>query len=144
MTNPLTDVITGGFTGVLTGIGDVLGRFIASPDKKLEAQLELTKVATDYQVQILLAEKDLAVQQASVIIAEAKSESWIARNWRPLTMLTFVFIVAFNYIIAPLFSVKALDIPPDMWQLLKLGIGGYVIGRSVEKVVPDVVAAIKK
>ena len=28
-----------------------------------------------------------------------------------------------------------LTIPPDMWDLLKLGIRGYVAGRSVEKAV---------
>ena len=26
-----------------------------------------------------------------------------------------------------------LDIPPDMWDLLKIGLGGYVVGRSAEK-----------
>ena len=33
----------------------------------------------------------------------------------------------------PLFGTPAADIPPDMWDLLKLGVGGYVLGRSVEK-----------
>jgi len=50
----------------------------------------------------------------------------------------FVFIIANNYIIYPylsLFFSKApiLKIPPDMWELLKIGLGGYVVGRSVEK-----------
>ena len=45
-----------------------------------------------------------------------------------------------NYIIAPylraMFHVGLpLTIPPDMWDLLKLGIGGYAVGRSVEKAV---------
>ena len=26
-----------------------------------------------------------------------------------------------------------LAIPPDMWDLLKIGIGGYTVGRTVEK-----------
>jgi len=33
-----------------------------------------------------------------------------------------------------------LEIPPDMWALLKIGLGGYVVGRSVEKTV----AVVKK
>ena len=32
-----------------------------------------------------------------------------------------------------IFNVPAADIPPDMWDLLKLGVGGYVVGRSAEK-----------
>jgi hypothetical protein len=144
MSNPLTDVITGGFSSVLSGIGDVIGRFVTDPNAKLQAQVELTKVATDYQVQVLLAEKDLAVQQASVIVAEAKSESWIARNWRPLTMLSFVFIIDYNYILAPIFTLHSLPIVPDMWELIKIGLGGYVVGRSAEKIVPKMMEAMKK
>ncbi|MDP9202352.1 MAG: holin family protein [Gemmatimonadota bacterium] len=142
--NPLKDLLTGGFSSVVSSISDVLGRFVTSPEEKMKAQLELTKLANDYQVQVLLAEKELSVQQASVIVAEAKSESWLARNWRPITMLVFVSIVAFNYVVAPLFQVKLLDLPPDMWQLLKIGIGGYIGARTGEKVVPQVIQAFKK
>jgi len=35
----------------------------------------------------------------------------------------------------PIFSLPAAVIPPDMWQLLKIGVGGYVLGRSGEKIV---------
>ena len=53
-------------------------------------------------------------------------------------MLVFVFIIANNYIIAPyakaLFDVELiLELPPQMWDLLKIGLGGYVVGRSAEK-----------
>ena len=36
-------------------------------------------------------------------------------------------------LVVPLFGTPQADIPPDMWDLLKLGVGGYVVGRSVEK-----------
>ena len=56
-------------------------------------------------------------------------------------MLIFVAIIANNYIIAPYIQVLFgkqftvfLPIPPDMWGLLKLGIGGYILGRSAEKI----------
>ena len=41
-------------------------------------------------------EKQLLEAQSSVITAEAKSESIIAKNWRPVTMLTFVGIIYKN------------------------------------------------
>lgn len=142
--NPLKDILTGGITGVIDSISGVLGKFIASPEDKIKAQLELTRIATDFQVKVLEADRDWAVAQAGVVTAETKSESWMARNWRPITMLTFVFIIAFNYIISPLFSLKALEIVPDMWSLLKIGLGGYIIGRSAEKTIPQVAEIIKK
>ena len=74
----------------------------------------------------------------NIIVAEAKSEHWIVASWRPLTMLTFTGIVANNYILYPYLSLfwsaaPALVLPPEMWGLLKIGLGGYVVGRSVEK-----------
>jgi len=84
--------------------------------------------------------KTILEQQASIVRAEAQGDSWLQKSWRPITMLVFVFIIANNYILFPYLSlftnkVVELNIPPDMWGLLKLGLGGYVIGRSVEKAV---------
>ena len=103
---------------------------------KLEAgiqayQLEMNKELNEYS-------KTIIEEQSKIIQAEANGDGWFQRNWRPITMLTFVFIIANNYIFYPyitLFGGKAiaLTLPPDMWNLLKLGLGGYVVGRSVEK-----------
>lgn len=114
------------------GIGaKLIDKFIPDPEAKAKAQLELLKMQQDGD----LKELDASIQ---AIVAEAKSEHWLAANWRPITMLTFVAIIANNYILAPytslMFNVSVqLEIPPDMWDLLKIGLGGYVLGRSVEK-----------
>lgn len=142
MSNPLTDILTGGLSGITDSVKGILDKFITDPEKKLEAMQHVNDLLHDTTVKVLEADKDLAVQQASVIVAEAKSESWIARNWRPVTMLTFVYIIAHNYIFATLFHLTVVPIPPDMWDLLKLGIGGYIAGRSVEKVA-DTIATKK-
>lgn len=100
----------------------------------LQAQHEenLRKMNLDYQTALVNA-------QAGTIEAEAKSDSWLAANWRPILMLTFTFIVAMNYAILPVAAwfgshVAPLVLPPDMWALLKIGIGGYIVGRSGEKI----------
>lgn len=144
MSNPISDLLTGGFTGIIQSVSGILDHFITSPEEKLKAQIQLTQLANDLQIKAMEADKEFAVQQASVVVAEAKSESWLARNWRPLIMLEFGFIIGYNYILAPIFGVQSLPIVPDMWSLLKLGMGGYIIGRSAEKTVPQVVEALKK
>jgi len=78
--------------------------------------------------------------QAQVVIAEAKGESWIQRSWRPITMLSFVGIIVNNYLLYPYLSLfwhsaPSLPIPPDMWELLKIGIGGYIVSRGGEKMI---------
>lgn len=133
--------------GLLDGVGGILDKFVVNPEEKLKAQQEILKMQSDLQLKLLEVDGEFAKQQAAVISEEVKSESWLARNWRPLLMLTFTYIIAHNYVLAPLFSFHSVEIPPDMWQLLKLGMGGYIMGRSVEKVattVPDLIDSIKK
>jgi len=108
----------------------------ASAAKILQVQTEhqeaLVKMQTDYQT-------NLDTQRSDVIQAEAKSDSWMASNWRPVLMLTFTAIVAMNWLILPVVSwfgphLVPLVLPPDMWALLKIGVGGYIVGRSGEKI----------
>lgn len=112
-------------------IGNLLDKLIPDADAKEKAKNELSKLAMSQEGQELSKRFD-------VLIAEAKSEHWIVAAWRPITMLTFTAIVANNYILAPyinlFFSVDVtLTLPPSLWDLLKIGLGGYVVGRSSEK-----------
>lgn len=107
----------------------------AIPDQSLGAQLKAS-----IQTAVLSADAQALSEQAGIVTAEARGESWLQRNWRPLTMMVFVFIVANNYIIAPYAQALSgasvsLPTPPDLWALIKIGLGGYVVGRSAEKCV---------
>jgi hypothetical protein len=48
-------------------------------------------------------------------------------------MLVFTYIVAHNYVLSPVFGINYVVIPAEMWSLLKIGVGGYIVGRSAEK-----------
>jgi len=103
------------------------------PDPLERAKAEATLLSLHQQGELKELESAM-----NIIVAEAKSEHWIVASWRPLTMLTFTGIVANNYILYPYLSLfwsaaPALVLPPEMWGLLKIGLGGYVVGRSVEK-----------
>jgi len=117
----------------ILGIGSkLIDKFFPDPEAKAKAQLQLLEMQQTGELAELAASKD-------IIVAEAKSEHFIVSAWRPITMLTFVAIIANNYIIAPYLdaifgSGIKLEIPPDMWDLLKLGLSGYVVGRSAEKI----------
>ena len=123
--NPLDSAFNFGST--------LLDKFFPDKDAANKAKLMLLEMKQNGELSKLQT-------SAGIVTAEAKSDHWLAANWRPITMLTFVFIIANNYIIYPylaLFFEEApkLEIPPDMWSLLKIGLGGYVVGRSVEKAV---------
>jgi len=73
-----------------------------------------------------------------IILAEARG-GWLQRNWRPLLMISVMAIVVNNYILFPYLSmwtdkVVVLELPGGLWALLTTGVGGYVVGRSGEKI----------
>ena len=82
-------------------------------------------------------EKELDAK-AKVLVAEVQRQSWLQRNWRPLLMLVFTYIVAHNFVIAPIFRITSVPVPEQMWTLLNIGIGGYIVGRSVEKIATSI------
>ena len=104
------------------------------PDKDLAAKI---KAGIAQSIEDNAAKLDLA--GASIVKTEAAGESWLQRNWRPILMLTIVSIIFNNYVLAPYLSlftdkVTILDLPGGLWALLNVGVGGYVAGRSGEKI----------
>lgn len=135
----LGDILAGPVKGLVSAIGGIIDDLTTSSEEKLQAKLALSQLENELTIRLVEAEQTLVQEKAKVLVAEAQGESWLQRNWRPITMMTFVFIVAWNFIFAPMLSSDlALEIPDKMWTLLQLGIGGYIVGRSVEKTVKTV------
>lgn len=143
----LNSLFGGGLSTIIKPVGDIIDELHTSEDEKLAAKAKLLQIQADFTEKVMDYEAKLAIEQGETIRAEANG-SKLQRNWRPLMMLMFGYIVAHNYIVVPIaqmFGAHApvLDLPPDLWSLLKIGIGGYVVGRSAEKIVPSTIAALK-
>lgn len=132
----LLDLLKGPIDSLLGNIGAVFDDLHMSGEEKAKAKMELAKLQNDFNLKLMEADYKFAQEQSKVLTAEIASNSWMARNWRPIIMLLFGYIVAHNFVIAPLFGLEYLPIPGDLWDLLKIGIGGYIVGRSAEKIIP--------
>jgi hypothetical protein len=132
------------FWSAIPLVGKVIDGVVGLVDEAVEDKDEANKLKA--QLTTVFAKADMSkfstqIQaQANVIMAEANSESWLARNWRPILLMVFTFIVFNNYVLVRwlgLVFAKApiLAIPVQMWDLLKLGVSGYIVGRSGEKMV---------
>lgn len=131
-------------TGALSGLFKLVDDLHTSTEEKAQIKEKLVKTQADLTAKALEYESTLRELQAKVIEAEAKGQSFLQRNWRPIIMLEFGFIIFWNYIVSPIFAQNRLEIPPDMWSLLKIGLGGYVIGRTAEKIAPQIIEARRK
>lgn len=122
-------------SALLGPLVELVGRFLPNPEEKAKAQLQLVQMAQAGE----LAQLNAALQ---VILAEANG-NWLQRTWRPLMMLFFAGLVGarwFGYSAPNMSEAEVLE----LWAIVKLGIGGYTIGRSVEKVAPAIAEAFKK
>ena len=84
-------------------------------------------------------EQEALRQRAAIVEAEAKSEHWLTSSWRPIVMLTFCGLV-----VADQTGMLHFRLAGEAWLLLQLGLGGYVVGRSAEKVGSTIVGALKQ
>lgn len=125
-----------GLAGGLLSIGNnLISRIFPDPEEQAKAKLKLMELEQQGELKELEA-------QMNVVVAEAKSESSLTRMWRPITMLVLVTIVANNYILYPYISLfwseaPMLDIPENLWDLIQIGLGGYIVSRGAEKVTAE-------
>lgn len=125
---------------VLKPVLSVIDKLV--PDKdlaaKLKAEASLEALKLDYSEFSALIDA-----RAKVLNAEYEHGSWLSKNWRPLVMLTFTYIIMHNYILSPSFGIMPLEMPPQMFSLIENGLTGYIIGRSAEKIVPEAIKVFK-
>lgn len=123
-------------TAALNLGGQLIDRLWPDPEKRDQAKLALMEMAQKGELAELTG-------RAEIIKTEAASEHWLAANWRPLLMLTFGGLIVarwFGWAAPNLSEAEYLK----LWSIVELGIGGYVIGRSAEKVLPTIAQVLKK
>lgn len=115
--------------------GKLIDRLWPDPEKRDQARLALMELAQKGELTELTA-------RADIVKTEAASEHWLAASWRPVLMLTFGALIVARWLgwSAPGISEQEVL---KLWDIVELGLGGYVIGRSAEKIVPAAAAALK-
>lgn len=115
---------------VISGlIGKAIDKAVPDKDEALRLKSEITIAAMSYD------QKELE-GAVSIINAEASGESWLQRNWRPLLMLWFAALVGAHWLGFTPANLSD-DVVVQLLGIVKVGIGGYVLGRSGEKIIKE-------
>jgi hypothetical protein len=125
----VTDLIAGIFKPAAELIDDLH----TSEEERLKAKGHLLTVQAAAMQRVFDYEAETLKAKAGIVQAEAKSEHWITATWRPITMLTFLALAVGD-------SLGWLPNPlrDEAWTLLQIGLGGYVVARSGEKIVTQI------
>ncbi|MCX4290998.1 MAG: 3TM-type holin [Odoribacter sp.] len=109
-------------SGLIGEIGGVVNTLSVSSKEKKRIEAELLQAVNKH-------EEELNRSRAAIIRSETQG-NWLQRSWRPVVMLVFAVIV----LAGTFWELPILADTSRFWDLLEIGIGGYVIGRSAEKI----------
>jgi hypothetical protein len=135
-------------TGLMNGpVTKALDAFVKDVELRRKLEAELQGRLTDH------LGKAQELEQA-VVLAEVKSEHWLTRSWRPVLMLSLLAYVLFVGLGLPLvdllaghavaFNPRWQILPPQFWDFLQVGVGGYIGGRTLEKVAGQMIGKGKR
>ena len=131
---------------LLNPVGKIIDELFLDGDQSTRVRGEVDKVqrmVTDqmlrYEQSLVHYKSELVKAQAKVLETEGQSKFWLTAAWRPIAMVTFLCLIVCDQ-----FGLLTRPLSPDAWLLLKLGIGGYVGGRTMEKVIPSVMNMVKE
>lgn len=132
------------FIELFSTIGSAVGGLFKAKEAKATAIVDGIKTAADVLKDNNASEGQRAQAIASVIAAEANSESWITRSWRPIVVLLMVLdlhVLIICLISGHFPTVLLTDLPPILSRLLDftfMSVGGYMGARSFEKILGQV------
>ncbi len=127
-----------GITELIAGIfkpaTELIDNLHTSKEEKLEQKRLLLEVQGRAMDRVHEYNTELLMGQAKIVNSEASSEHWLTANWRPLVMLTFTGLVVARFLGFEAEGMTEKEYQ-SLWNLITLGVGGYIGGRSVEKAI---------
>ena len=100
-----------------------------SDEERLNAKSKMLEVQAAAMQQVFDYETKALTARADIVNSEVSSTNILASSWRPITMLTFLVLAVGDSL-----GLLASPLRDEAWMLLQLGLGGYVVGRSGEKI----------
>jgi len=126
--NILSTIFSGGAKDLVEGVGNVIDDLHTSKEEKLAAELKLKELISNYEVEM---ERTITDRWK----ADMNSDSWLAKNIRPMTLAFLVVsTVLMIFIDAGTIKFVVEEKWTDLLQIVLITvIGAYFGGRSLEK-----------
>lgn len=125
----LSTIFGKGAKEITDSVGSIIDNLSTSDNEKLDAKAKLTDIVLKSLNSLYNAQRDVLMKEMS--------GNWLQKSWRPLTMLTFVVLLVLRWT-----GLATHDLPVELesqlMDIIKLGLGGYVIGRSAENITKSV------
>jgi hypothetical protein len=128
------------FAALLPVLGPILGDVIR---RLVPDQGEQGRIEAELSIALMQRAQEIETAAADIVKTEAASEHWLTATWRPVVMLVLTSLIVarwLGYSAPGISEAEALK----LWSIVEIGLGGYVIGRSAEKIAPVMAEAMKR
>ena len=110
-------------TNLVSAVGEIVDRLTLPGREKKQLETDI--------LQLLIAVEEKTITEQAAAIREEGRGNWLQRSWRPIVMLVFTLIIlAGTFLNLPILADTS-----RFWDLLEIGLGGYIIGRGSEQLV---------
>lgn len=123
-----------GAAGPIIGLG---GNLVSGFFGMKQQQQAVIQQAVEVMSDVNKSDDARAVAAAQIIAAEARSESWLTRTWRPLVVMMFVGVLFgyfFGYIPSQNVTPQIID---RIFDIVEYSVLGYMGMRSADKWVKE-------
>ena len=110
-------------TNLVSAVGEIVDLLTLPGREKKQLETDI--------LQLLIAVEEKTITEQAAAIREEARGNWLQRSWRPIVMLVFTLIIlAGTFLNLPILADTS-----RFWDLLEIGLGGYIIGRGSEQLV---------
>ena len=119
-------------TNLVSAVGEIVDRLTLPGREKKQLETDILR--------LLIAVEEKTISEQSASIREEARGNWLQRSWRPIVMLVFTLIIlAGTFLNLPILADTS-----RFWDLLEIGLGGYIIGRGSEQLVSSLLKRPRK
>lgn len=110
----------------------IAGPILEIVDKVIPDKNKATELKAEISQKLISLDSEILSAQKAIIVSETQG-SWLQRNWRPMLMVLFAGLVTAHW-----FGLTPENMPEStvesLLDIVMVGVGGYVVGRSGEKI----------
>ena len=136
----LTDIFSSGASKLVDSVGSALDNLITSDEERLKAKNELESIVNDFQVKMMAATADYDKEVTTRHANDMKSDSWLSKNIRPLTLAITMFAVYVLMYLTVFYTLTELQVRVlEGWIPMVVGLFGTMVvfyfgSRGMEKI----------
>ena len=119
-------------TNLVSAVGEIVDRLTLPGREKKQLETDI--------LQLLIAVEEKTITEQAAAIREEARGNWLQRSWRPIVMLVFTLII----LAGTCLNLPILADTSRFWDLLEIGLGGYIIGRGSEQLVSSLLKRPQK